>query len=89
MTKEQIIGIVRHGLTFIGGILLTYGTINEMLLAELIGSGTALASVIWSIINKTPSSVTLLVEAQAEEAKIEPKPKKKRYYPKKKKEAAK
>ena len=81
MTKEQLLGIVRHGLTFFGGILLTYGMINEIMISELIGSGTALAGVIWSIVNKKPIVVEEVIE--------EPKPiKKKRYYPKKKKEKA-
>jgi hypothetical protein len=82
MTKEQLLGIVRHSLTFIGGILLTYGMINEIMVSELIGGGTTLAGVIWSIVNKKPIVVEEVIE--------EPKPiKKKRYYPKKKKEAAK
>ena len=82
MTKEQLLGIVRHSLTFFGGILLTYGMINEIMVSELIGSGISLAGVIWSIVNKKPIVVEEIIE--------EPKPvKKKRYYPKKKKEAAK
>lgn len=82
MTKEQLLGIVRHSLTFFGGILLTYGMINEIMLSELIGSGISLAGVIWSIVNKKPILVEKIIET--------PKPvKKKRYYPKKKKEAAK
>jgi hypothetical protein len=82
MTKEQLLGIVRHSLTFFGGILLTYGMINEIMLSELIGSGISLASVIWSIVNKKPIMVEKVIETT--------KPaKKKRYYPKKKKEAAK
>lgn len=82
MTKEQLLGIVRHGLTFLGGILLTHGVINEIMVSELIGSGVSLAGVIWSIVNKKPIVIEKIIE--------EPKPaKRKRYYPKKKKEAAK
>ena len=80
MTKEQLLGIVRHGLTFFGGILLTYGMINEIMISELIGSGTALAGIIWSIFNK---------KTVIEEEPKETKPVKKKRYYHKKKEAAK
>lgn len=52
MTKEQVLGIVRHSLTFIGGILVIRGTIQESMVAELVGSAVALAGVVWSIISK-------------------------------------
>jgi len=49
MTKEQVQGIVRHGLTFIGGILVSKGYIDESSLAEVIGASMTLAGVFWSI----------------------------------------
>ena len=51
-SKEQILGIVRHSLTFIGGILITKGLIDESILNEVIGGAIALTGAIWSIINK-------------------------------------
>lgn len=52
LTKEQILGIVRHGLTFIGGILITKGLIDESTATEIIGGIVTLAGTIWSIIEK-------------------------------------
>ncbi len=52
LTKEQILGIVRHGLTFIGGILITKGLIDESTLTEIVGGIITLTGTIWSVINK-------------------------------------
>lgn len=51
-TKEQFLGIVRHSLTFIGGILIMRGMIDDVLMNEVIGGVTALAGTIWSIVAK-------------------------------------
>lgn len=51
-SKEQLLGIVRHSLTFIGGILITKGLIDESILNELIGGTIALTGAIWSIVVK-------------------------------------
>jgi hypothetical protein len=52
LTKEELLGIVRHGLTFLGGIIITGGLIDSGLWAELSGGVLTLAGVIWSIIEK-------------------------------------
>jgi hypothetical protein len=52
MNLEQLQGIVRHVLTFGGGLLVTYGYITDLMYSELIGGSTALAGLIWSIISK-------------------------------------
>ena len=52
LTKEQILGIVRHGLTFIGGILITKGLIDESTATEIVGGLITLTGTIWSIIEK-------------------------------------
>lgn len=52
MTKEQIQGIVRHALTFVGGILVIQGVIEESLLNELIGGVVAISGILWSIFSK-------------------------------------
>ena len=52
LTKEQILGIVRHGLTFIGGVLITKGLIDESTLTEIVGGIITLTGTIWSVINK-------------------------------------
>jgi hypothetical protein len=52
LTKEQILGIVRHALTFIGGIVVMKGLVDETLVTELIGGAMTLTGAIWSIIDK-------------------------------------
>lgn len=56
LTKEELLGIVRHGLTFIGGIVITGGLIDSGLYSELSGGILTLAGVIWSIIDKRKKS---------------------------------
>ena len=52
LTKEQILGIIRHTLTFGGGILVTLGLLSEGLLAEISGLLMTLVGGIWSIVDK-------------------------------------
>lgn len=52
MKKEQILGVARHVLTFVGGFLVVRGAIDESVLNELIGGTIALAGTIWSIVDK-------------------------------------
>jgi hypothetical protein len=52
MTKEQILGIARHALTFIGGILIMKGIVDEGTWTEVSGGALTLAGTIWSIIDK-------------------------------------
>jgi hypothetical protein len=52
MNKEQVLGIVRHILTFAGGVLVLKGVLDDSLLSELVGGVTTLTGTIWSIISK-------------------------------------
>lgn len=52
MTKEQFLGILRHALTTIGGILVTKGYVDESAILELSGAIVALVGVIWSVVSK-------------------------------------
>lgn len=52
LTKDQLLGIVRHSLTFIGGILIMRGLVDESTFAEITGGVITLTGAIWSIINK-------------------------------------
>lgn len=49
LTKEQILGITRHGLTFVGGVLVTLGLLNEGMVSELIGGIMTLVGGVWSV----------------------------------------
>lgn len=54
MTKEQVMGIVRHALTFVGGILIVKGLAEEGMVTEAIGAVVTAVGAVWSVIkNKT------------------------------------
>ena len=52
MSKEKILGIIRHTLTFIGGILVMKGLVDEAIVSEVIGGVMTLTGTIWSVLNK-------------------------------------
>jgi hypothetical protein len=52
MKKEQVLGILRHALTFAGGLLVARGLATEALSQEIIGSTITLIGAVWSIIEK-------------------------------------
>lgn len=52
LTKEQLLGIVRHTITFIGGILVMKGVVEDSMLQEILGGVTTLVGAIWSIVVK-------------------------------------
>jgi hypothetical protein len=52
LTKEQVLGIVRHTLTFVGGIVVMKGLVDETVVTEIIGGVMTLAGTIWSVIAK-------------------------------------
>ena len=52
LSKEQLLGIVRHGLTFVGGLLLMKGIVDEAMLSEISGAVITLTGAIWSVISK-------------------------------------
>ena len=56
LTKEQILGIVRHTLTFVGGIVVMKGLVDEAVVTEIIGGVMTLAGTIWSIVDKNKAA---------------------------------
>jgi len=50
--KEQSLGLIRHVLTFVGGIIVTKGLIDESLFQEVIGGVMTLVGAVWSIAAK-------------------------------------
>lgn len=52
MSKEELLGIVRHTLTFVGGIVVTNGLVDQSSMTELSGAILTIAGVVWSIMNK-------------------------------------
>ena len=52
LTKEQILGIIRHALTFVGGIFIMKGIVDETAVTEIVGGVMTLTGTIWSIVEK-------------------------------------
>jgi len=52
MKQEQGLGILRHTLTFVGGILVMKGVIDEATFTELSGAILTLVGGVWSVISK-------------------------------------
>ena len=52
MNKEQILGLVRHVLTFAGGVVVAKGLIDDTQISELIGALITLIGSVWSVVSK-------------------------------------
>lgn len=52
MNKDQILGIIRHTLTFVGGFLVMKGLVDEAVVTEIVGGTLTLVGTIWSIFTK-------------------------------------
>ena len=50
MNKEQVMGIIRHTLTFVGGILIIKGLAAEGMVNEAIGAVMTAVGAVWSVI---------------------------------------
>jgi hypothetical protein len=53
MNKEQKLGVIRHVLTFVGGILLAKGLVDESLMTDLIASIMVIIGGVWSVVAKS------------------------------------
>lgn len=52
MNKEQIMGLVRHILTFVGGIIVANGVASETITTDLVGGLMTVIGSVWSILSK-------------------------------------
>ena len=52
MNKEQVLGLLRHVLTFVGGILIAKGSIDETTATELVGGLITVIGGVWSVLTK-------------------------------------
>jgi hypothetical protein len=57
LTKEQTLGVIRHILTFTGGVLIAKGLIDESLITDIIGAAMTLVGGVWSIVEKNKKPV--------------------------------
>lgn len=58
MNKEQVMGIVRHALTFIGGIFVIKGLATEAMTDETIGAIMTAVGAVWSFIKNGKPTTT-------------------------------
>lgn len=52
LTQEQVLGILRHVLTTIGGVMVSKGVMEETMMVEATGAIITLIGVIWSVASK-------------------------------------
>ena len=52
MKKEQVLGAIRHILTFVGGFIVAKGLLNEGIVVEIIGGIVTAVGTSWSIVDK-------------------------------------
>jgi hypothetical protein len=50
--KDQVLGLVRHALTFVGGIIVAKGLVEGVLFEEILGAVMTLIGAGWSIVSK-------------------------------------
>lgn len=50
--KDQTLGLIRHALTFVGGIIIAKGFIDDVLFQEILGGVMTLVGAVWSVIDK-------------------------------------
>tara|TARA_R110002020_G_scaffold36503_2_gene109745 strand:- start:7806 stop:7970 length:165 start_codon:yes stop_codon:yes gene_type:complete len=52
MQKEQVLGLVRHALTVIGGAAIANGYIEDGIAQEIVGVVLTIVGIVWSITSK-------------------------------------
>jgi len=52
VNNDQLLGIIRHVLTFAGGILMAKGLLTESMASDIVGALMTLIGTIWSISSK-------------------------------------
>ncbi len=52
MNKEQVLGVVRHILTAVGGALVAKGVVDSEVMLEGVGAIMAVAGFLWSLTDK-------------------------------------
>ncbi len=55
MNKDQLLSIVRHACTAVGGILVTLGVIGDSVAQDLLGGAVLLTGVIWAMVHHSDS----------------------------------
>lgn len=56
LLKQQTLGIIRHALTFVGGIIVMKGLLDEGSVSEISGLTMTFIGAIWSVLEKRKKS---------------------------------
>ena len=57
MNNEILLGLVRHILTAVGGVLIAKGTVDQSTVETVVGGVAAIVGALWSVFSKkTPSA---------------------------------
>jgi uncharacterized membrane protein YphA (DoxX/SURF4 family) len=51
MKKEQVLGLVRHALTFVGGLMVASGILTDSISTDLVGAIMTLVGIVWSAVS--------------------------------------
>jgi len=52
MNKEMALGLIRHTLTFVGGVIISKGLVSESISSDIIGAIMTLIGSVWSVMSK-------------------------------------
>ena len=52
LSREQVMGIIRHSLTFLGGLAVAKGYTDDGTVTQIIGSVVTLVGAVWSVLAK-------------------------------------
>lgn len=52
MKKEQVLSVIRHTLTFVGGLLVAYDVIDDSFVNEFVGGVLSLVGLVWGVVDK-------------------------------------
>ena len=52
MTKEKWYSVIRHTLTFVGGVLVVKGTIDESVAEQIVAGVMTLIGLVWGQVEK-------------------------------------
>ena len=55
--NNTLAGLIRHGLTFLGGLLVTKGYIDAEMVQEIVGAVMTLGGFVWSVLDKKEGEV--------------------------------
>ena len=51
MKKEQVLSVIRHTLTFVGGLLVAYEVVDNSFVNEFIGGLMGLVGLVWGVVD--------------------------------------